>query len=135
MIQSSSQKEIPAGMIDLGIGQPSPGLLPVAALVEAASHCAGRPGGILLSYGAEQGDPGFRTALAGFLADVYGAGIDPAQLLITNGASQAIDLICTLYSRPGDTILVDYNEETKEILLIRAEGEQETPEPAVEVSI
>jgi len=107
MIQSSSQKEIPAGMIDLGIGQPSPGLLPVAALVEAASHCAGRPGGILLSYGAEQGDPGFRTALAGFLAGIYGASVAPAQLLITNGASQAIDLICTLYSRPGDTILVE----------------------------
>lgn len=107
MIESSSQREIPAGMIDLGIGQPSPSLLPVAAMAAAASHCAGRPGGILLSYGAEQGDPGFRIALAGFLAGIYGAGVDPAQLLITNGASQAIDLICTLYSRPGDTILVE----------------------------
>jgi 2-aminoadipate transaminase len=107
MVQSSSQKEIPAGMIDLGIGQPSPGLLPAAALAEAAAHCAGRPGGVLLSYGAEQGDPGFRAALAEFLAGVYGSSVDPAHLLVTNGASQAIDLICTLFARPGDTILVE----------------------------
>jgi 2-aminoadipate transaminase len=107
MVQSSSQKEIPAGMIDLGIGQPSPSLLPTAALAEAASHCTGRPDGLLLSYGAEQGDYRFRAAVAGFLAGIYGGPVDPAHLLVTNGASQAIDLICTLFSRPGDTILVE----------------------------
>jgi DNA-binding transcriptional MocR family regulator len=107
MIQSSAQKEIPAGMIDLGIGQPSPSLLPVAAMAAAAAHCAGSPGRVLLSYGAEQGDPGFRAALAGFLAGIYGGAVDPAHLLVTNGASQAIDLICSLCSRPGDAILVE----------------------------
>jgi DNA-binding transcriptional MocR family regulator len=33
--------------------------------------------------------------------------VDPAHLLVTNGASQAIDLICTLFSRSGDTIFVE----------------------------
>lgn len=107
MIQSSAQKEIPAGMIDLGIGQPSPALLPVDALAEAADHCARRPGRMLLSYGAEQGDPGFRAALAEFLTGIYGGTVDPAGLLVTNGASQAIDMVCTLFSRPGDAILVE----------------------------
>ncbi len=107
MIQSSAQKEIPAGMIDLGIGQPSPALLPVDTLAEAADHCTRQPGRVLLSYGAEQGDPGFRAALAGFLTGIYGGTVDPARLLVTNGASQAIDLVCTLFSRPGDAILVE----------------------------
>ena len=107
MIQSSAQKEIPAGMIDLGIGQPSPSLLPVAAMAAAAAHCTGSPGRTLLAYGAEQGDPGFRAALADFLAGIYGGPVDPAHLLVTNGASQAIDLVCSLCSRPGDTILVE----------------------------
>jgi len=33
--------------------------------------------------------------------------VDPAYLLVTNGASQAIDLICTLFSKAGDTIFVE----------------------------
>jgi DNA-binding transcriptional MocR family regulator len=33
--------------------------------------------------------------------------VDPAQLLVTNGASQALDMICTLFSKAGDTIFVE----------------------------
>ena len=104
---SSAQKEIPAGMIDLGIGQPSPWLLPAAAMQKAAAHCAADPGCVLLAYGAEQGDGHFRLALSGFLEGIYGMPVDPAHLLVTNGASQAIDLICTLFSKAGDTIFVE----------------------------
>ncbi len=104
---SSSQKEIPAGMIDLGIGQPSPWLLPTETIARAAAHCGSNPDRMLLSYGTEQGDPSFRTALSGFLEEIYAMPVEPAGLLVTNGASQAIDLICTLFSRAGDTILVE----------------------------
>ena len=104
---SSSQKEIPAGMIDLGIGQPSPWLLPVEAMQKAAAHCAADPGCVLLAYGAEQGDGHFRLALSRFLEGIYGMPVDPAHLLVTNGASQAIDMICTLFSKVGDTIFVE----------------------------
>ncbi|MBI5580771.1 MAG: PLP-dependent aminotransferase family protein [Deltaproteobacteria bacterium] len=104
---SSSQKVIPAGMIDLGIGQPSPWLLPAAAMQKAAGHCAKDPGCVLLAYGVEQGDGHFRLALSGFLEGIYGMPVEPAHLLVTNGASQAIDLICTLFSKAGDTIFVE----------------------------
>lgn len=104
---SSVQKEIPAGMIDLAIGQPSPWLLPVEAMAKAAAHCTGHPDCVLLAYGAEQGDGHFRVALSKFLGKIYVQPIDPAQLLVTNGASQAIDLICTLFSKAGDTIFVE----------------------------
>jgi DNA-binding transcriptional MocR family regulator len=62
---------------------------------------------MLLSYGSEQGDVYFRGALAGFLEEIYSMPVDPTNLLVTNGASQGIDLICTLFSRAGDTILVE----------------------------
>jgi DNA-binding transcriptional MocR family regulator len=104
---SSSQKEIPAGMIDLGIGQPSPWLLPTETIARAAAHCGSNPDRMLLSYGTEQGDPSFRTALSGFLEEIYAMPVEPNGLLVTNGASQAIDLICTLFSRAGDTIFVE----------------------------
>ncbi len=48
-------------MIDLGIGQPSPWLLPAEAMQKAAAHCAADPGCALLAYGAEQGDGHFRS--------------------------------------------------------------------------
>ncbi len=104
---SSSQKEIPAGMIDLGIGQPSPWLLPTEAIAEAATYCSRHPERMLLSYGSEQGDLYFRVALSRFLEEIYAMPVDPAHLLVTNGASQGIDLICTLFSQAGDTILVE----------------------------
>jgi DNA-binding transcriptional MocR family regulator len=104
---SSAQKEIPPGMIDLAIGQPSPWLLPVEATAKAAAHCTDHPGRVLLAYGSEQGDGHFRAALAEFLEKTYAQPIDPAHLLVTNGASQAIDLICTLFSKAGDTIFVE----------------------------
>ena len=94
-------------MIDLGIGQPSPWLLPDAALQQAAAHCTADPGCVLLAYGAEQGDSHFRLALSGFLERIYGMPVDPAHLLVTNGASQAIDMVCTLFSKAGDTIFVE----------------------------
>jgi DNA-binding transcriptional MocR family regulator len=104
---SSAQKEIPPGMIDLSIGQPSPWLLPVEAMAKSASHCTARSERVLLSYGFEKGDSRFCEALAAFLEGIYGMPVDPGHLLVTNGASQAIDLICTLFSKAGDTIFVE----------------------------
>ena len=106
-VASSAQKEIPPGMIDLGIGQPTPRLLPNEAIARAAADCSRRPGRMLLAYGAEQGDAKFRTALARFLREIYSAPVDPAGLMVTNGASQGIDLVCTLFSQAGDTIFVE----------------------------
>jgi DNA-binding transcriptional MocR family regulator len=47
------------------------------------------------------------VALARLLEGIYGMSVDPGHLLVTNGASQAIDLICTLFSQAGDTIFVE----------------------------
>jgi DNA-binding transcriptional MocR family regulator len=107
MSTSAVQKPIAPGMIDLGIGQPSPWLLPAEAVAQAAAHGTGRRERLLLSYGTEQGDVAFRSALARFLAGHYGVAVDPAGLFVTNGASQAIDLICTLFSQAGDTVFVE----------------------------
>jgi 2-aminoadipate transaminase len=106
-IASSTQKTVPKGMIDLGIGQPSPSLLPLDLIQEAAAHCMRRRDPSLLSYGFEQGDWRFREALGSFLSRHYETRVDPESLFITNGASQALDLTCTLFTRAGDTILIE----------------------------
>ncbi len=104
---SSAQKQIPTGMIDLGIGQPSPWLLPVDIIEKSSAEYARRRDPHLLAYGFEQGDGGFRRVLAEVLEPIYGLAVDPGHLLVTNGASQAIDLVCTLFATAGDTIFVE----------------------------
>ncbi len=106
-IASSAQKVIPPGRIDLAIGQPSPRLLPFEVMARAAALAGADPERLLLSYGTEQGESRFREALAHFLRPLYGTPVDPDELLVTNGASQAIDLVCTLFARRGDAIFVE----------------------------
>lgn len=60
-----------------------------------------------MQYGFQQGNDNFRLSLAQFLSVQYGAAVDPNHLFITAGISQALDLICSLYTRPGNTIFVE----------------------------
>ncbi len=110
--QSSVQSEIPPGFIDLGVGHPASDLLPVALMRDAARHRFASGNRDFLQYGIEQGAPPLRAQLAALLGRNYrrdGAPlvVSPDSLLITNGISQALELICTLYLRPGDTIVVE----------------------------
>jgi 2-aminoadipate transaminase len=98
---------LPPGMIDLSIGQPSMSLLPLAALAQAAEHCLSQNNPYILAYGAEQGNWYFRRALAGFLSDAYNFRVDPDYLFTTTGASQGLDYICRLLTHPGDTVFVE----------------------------
>lgn len=111
-IQSSVQSEIPPGFIDLGVGHPASDLLPVELMGEAARHRFAGGERDFLQYGIEQGAPLLREQLAALLARNYrrdGAplAVGADSLLITNGISQALEMICTLYLQPGDTIVVE----------------------------
>lgn len=102
-----AQINTPAGIIDLGRGDPDQSLLPLEALrLSAEGYFASgdrRP----LQYGTEQGDGTFRRDLANFLSAANAVQVDPELLFITSGASSALDLICMLLTRPGDVIFVE----------------------------
>lgn len=97
----------PRRAIDFGNGQPSLSLLPTAALQTAAVHFLAQQDATWLQYGASQGKGAFRTALADFLSRRYATPVSAPQLMVTTGVSQALDLICTRFTRPGDTIFVE----------------------------
>ncbi len=103
----TTQADVARDVIDLGVGHPSPSLLPMGALREAADRRLSDGDTTLLQYGFEQGDGNFRLALARFLSVRYSAGVGPEELFVTGGASQALDLICTIQTRPGDLVLVE----------------------------
>ncbi|MCP4352477.1 MAG: PLP-dependent aminotransferase family protein [Desulfobacterales bacterium] len=104
----TAQTDIPEGVIDLGVGQPSLSLLPVDAMKQAAAHRLSKDdSSLLLQYGAVQGDGYFRIELAKFLSEKYDMPVEPDHLFITCGASQGLDLICNLFTNPGDTVFVE----------------------------
>lgn len=107
MPQETTQANVPADTINFGVGQPSFDILPTELLHKAAEHRLSQHDPSYLNYGFEQGDGYLRTALADFLAGEYGFSVAAAQLLLTVGASQAIDLICNNFTRPGDVIFVE----------------------------
>jgi 2-aminoadipate transaminase len=102
-----SQMNIPPGVIDLGVGNPPFSLLPVDLLQKAAEACFSKNDPAFLQYGAEQGDGRFRSGLADFLTHGYGFPADADRLFVTNGISGGLDLLCTLFTRAGDTIFVE----------------------------
>lgn len=93
--------------LDLGVGQPGFDLLPWDKLGRAAEHLFPQNDTALLNYGLEAGDAFFREALAEFLTPRYGYDLTAVDLLVTAGASSALDLICTLFTQPGDLVLVE----------------------------
>jgi 2-aminoadipate transaminase len=103
----TTQVDIPPNMIDLGIGQPGFELLPLAIVRSASDHRLSQGNADFLNYGNEQGDGVFRRELAAFLSRGYNHPVSAEALFVTAGASQALDLICTLFTRPGDTIFVE----------------------------
>lgn len=100
---------IPEGVIDLGWGHPSPRLHPLEALQQATARMFARTPVASLQYGAEQGFGPLLESLAAFLSgpEAYAMPVQPETLFLTNGASQALDLACTLLTNAGDTVLVE----------------------------
>jgi 2-aminoadipate transaminase len=95
------------GILDLGWGHPDPAALPVAALRRATDATLTRYGADALAYGAERGPGPLIEWICTRLAHIDARPPDPAEVLITSGASQALDLLCTLMTAPGDTVLVE----------------------------
>ncbi|MEN8243706.1 MAG: PLP-dependent aminotransferase family protein [Thermodesulfobacteriota bacterium] len=102
-----AQISVPKDWIDFGIGQPQVDILPIELLEEAAHHRFQEKDRNILQYGMQQGNGAFRMALARFLGAHYGKTVDPDHLLISAGNSQALDMICALKTRPGDTVIVE----------------------------
>ncbi len=103
----TTQIPVNEGFLDLGRGDPGLALLPLKLLHRAANLRLSQADNSFLQYGPEQGDGYLRLALANFLAGEEASNADPDWLFITSGISAGLDLLCTLFARPGDTIFVE----------------------------
>jgi DNA-binding transcriptional MocR family regulator len=103
----TAQTNVSPDLIHFGVGQPGFDLLPLDLMQRAAAHRLAQGEPDLLQYGLEAGGDYFRQALADFLSRGYGTAVSPAHLFTTNGISQALDLLCSRLTQPGDLIFVE----------------------------
>ena len=96
-----------AGQINFGIGQPSPDLMPVDLFRSLSEQFIAGADPLDFNYGASQGDRRFLESLATFLTRAYGHPAAPDSLFVTGGNSQAIELVCERFTKPGDTVFVE----------------------------
>jgi aspartate/methionine/tyrosine aminotransferase len=88
-------------MVYLNIGEPDFTAAP--AVLEAAARC--------LHDGATQytqalGLAGLRERISGWYASRFGLAVDPARIVVTAGASGALQLACLALFEPGDEVLM-----------------------------
>ena len=95
------------GIVEFTWGHPDLALLPVDGLSRAAQAALERDGPLALSYGAEQGPGCLIEQVCARLGRLEGAAPPPEQVMITGGTSQALDMLCTVLTRPGDVVLVE----------------------------
>lgn len=92
-------------LIFFGGGAPPAELIPAERLRWAAER-AWRDAPSALDYGEVAGYPPLRGLIAERMAR-RGATVDPAQILLTNGSQQAIDLVARALLDPGDIVVVE----------------------------
>ena len=94
-------------MVNMGVGQPDNRKLPLDLIkkgMTAFMECDDKE---ILQYGDISGYPRFREKLANWLTKKYQTEVDEDELFVTNGNTQAIQIIMNEFIEQGDTIIVE----------------------------
>ena len=111
-----------AGVIPLGGGLPSEEQFPRRALADAFLRVVSQRGASALQYGWPEGMESLRGRIASRLKARGLVDLEAADVLITNGAQQAIAMAIELLSQPGQAIAVDAQSYPSALELFRSKG-------------
>ncbi len=113
------------GMISLAGGLPDDSLFPTEQLANLTAELIDVDGRRLLQYARTEGLDESREVFA----DHFGLG-DPAQLLVTTGSQQGLDLVAQVLLDPGDEVIVSDPEYLGMLQVLRSHGAQPVPIPS-----
>jgi DNA-binding transcriptional MocR family regulator len=119
---ASVQAAGPPGTISFIYGLPDPATFPAADLAGAAAEVLKERPELALQYGPEQGYGPLIDYLRQKLARDEGLDIERPQIMLTGGSAQTIDHLCTLFTRPGDLVLVEAPTYHETLQLFRDHG-------------
>jgi 2-aminoadipate transaminase len=95
------------GIVSLAGGLPSAETFPVEAMREATARVLRDAPREALQYAASEGFAPLREWVAAHLAEHQGMDVSPAQVLITNGSQQGLDLAAKVLVDAGSRVLVE----------------------------
>lgn len=94
-------------IISFAGGLPNPVSFPVEEMDKATQKVLARDGVHALQYSGAQGYEPLRKFICKRYKDVMGLDFDPADIIITNGSQQALDMFSAVMVDPGDEIMVE----------------------------
>jgi len=112
--------------ISFARGAPSADILPAEAVREAAARALEDDWKRALAYGLGPGHPG----LCEWIAELHG--LDPAQVMATNGSLEAGAMLFEQIVEPGDRVAVEQPSYDRTLLLLRRQGADLVPIPLEE---
>jgi 2-aminoadipate transaminase len=92
--------------VSFAVGSPSREALDLVGAEDLAATVLRREGATALGYGITEGEPELREIVAA-QARERGMTADAAEVLVSAGALQAIDLACRVFLRPGDVVVAE----------------------------
>jgi len=119
---ASVQAAGPPGTISFIYGLPAPETFPVDDLRRASEVVFQERAALALQYGPEQGYGPLIDHIRAKLARDEGLSLERPEIMITGGSAQAIDHLCTLFTRPGDLVLVEAPTYHETLQLFRDHG-------------
>jgi GntR family transcriptional regulator/MocR family aminotransferase len=103
VMPAAPERAAPRWRFDLTATTPDVALFPRRAWARAVQRAAAGASDAALDYGDYRGRPELRAALGSYLGRVRGVRIDPGRIVITQGFTQALDLICHVLTGSGRT--------------------------------
>ena len=113
----------PPETISFARGAPSADILPAEAVREAAARALESDWKRALSYGTGKGHPG----LCEWIAELHG--VDPDQVMVTNGSMEGAALLFRTYVGAGDRVIVEQPTYDRTLLLLKQAGAELVPAP------
>lgn len=94
-------------MFSLGLGQPTPRLLPRDLIAKCSATYLASADPLLLQYNRSKGAIPVCQRVAEFLSAHRNRAVDPESIVMSNGNSQALDWVASTLSAPGDLIFCE----------------------------
>ena len=112
----------PPGSISFIYGLPDPETFPLEELNSAFDSVFEEKGKLALQYGPNQGYGPLIDYLQDKIRQEEGQVLERPQIMLSGGASQALDHCCSLFVRSGDSVIVEAPSYHESLLLLRNHG-------------
>ncbi|MCA6095481.1 PLP-dependent aminotransferase family protein [Streptomyces sp. SCA3-4] len=95
------------GALDFRHGTPALAAFPVARWRQSLAEAYGRADDASLGYGLAEGSPALRTEIATLVRQSRALDASPERIVVTNGATQAMDILVRALVGPGDVVVIE----------------------------